>query len=117
MPGLRNGGSARHAMTLAGGLTFAGLIIAVAVPGVAAIFKIADAFAAELRVLVAALAGVPSGDAADDHAADGDLPNPVHGQLPSALSPGHGSRSLVDSETITGTSGKIRKFAAGGAHV
>lgn len=91
-------------MTLAGGLTFAGLIIAVAVPGVAAIFKIADAFAAEVRVLVAALAGMPGGDAADDHAADSDLPNPVHGPL-------------VESETITGTSGKIRKFAVGGAHV
>ena len=104
-------------MTIAGGLTFLGLIIAIAVPSFAAIIKIADAFAGELRVLVTALAAVPSGDAAHDHAADGDLPNPIHGQLPCPVSPGHGSRSLVESETITGASGKSRKFAAGGAHV
>jgi hypothetical protein len=91
-------------MTLAGGLTFAGLIIAIAVPSFMVIVKIADAFAGELRVLVAAFAAVPGDDAAHDHAADSDLPSPVHG-------------ALVEAETTGCTSGKIRKFAVGGSLV
>lgn len=91
-------------MTFAGGLTYAGLIIAIAVPSFAAIIKIADAFAGEIRVLVASLAAVPGVAAAHDHAADSHLPSPVHG-------------ALVESEMTGRTSGKTGNFAVEAAHV